>query len=388
MSQTMRTRNSAPDRRRTRRLARWRTAIPALALALVLSLGPTSAFPVHAVDEESTPEPTATSAAAEEPTATDVPPEPTATETPVPPTATETPEPPTSTPVPPTATEQPAQPTATERPPDPTATDTPKPTSTPSPTATPSEGPVELSFSDDDIGVVSGESARYKLTVQNGSVPQTIDLATSSSNDWSIRLTASDGSTALRDTDGDGRLDVGRVAAGESQLVVIYVDVPQDALADVRDTLTVRVPGGEGHRATTVVQGIVVMKIGGHGASFGTVNMLGLTDAEVPGLSSTADSSGATYVKSKAVRIMIKSNTDWTLSCGIIGSTDLVTNSGLAWRAAGSSTWNPFETGGTDQVCARGSAGTTVIEIDLRLRVDLTDTAERLTGTLQFSWDH
>ena len=379
----MQTRRAAPHR--INRRQRWQPSVAALLLALSLALGmllPDLADSRTVRADEVEPTATETIAAAQDdPTAA-----PTETATPEP-TATETPAPePTATDVLPTPT--PVQPTIT-------ATSTPEaPTATtqPSATATPTDGPVELEFVESDVRADPGAKARFELIVRNGDVPQTIDLATSSTNDWTIQVfrLETDGMTArLTDSDGDDRVDLGRVGAGQELRAVITVAVPEETLAGTEDTLTVRVPGRPGERATLTVNPVLLVDLSGS-ASFGTVNMLGTVDRSIPGLTSVPDSEGATYIRAKAVRIEVTSNAPWNLSCSLAGASTELTErgSGLAWRFSGTESWNQFARGEDGPICASGKAGTTVFELDLRMRVDLADTAETLRGTIHFSWDN
>ena len=376
----MRIRTSQQQCLRTEHSARWRTALSVLALILTLVIGPGLSTSVSAA-EEATPTDLIVSAgdptepATPEPTATDVL-EPTATASPEP-TATDTPEPTGTTAPEPSATETPT----------PSATSTPEPTAT----ATPTEGPVELEFAKPALSADPGATARFELIVRNGNVPQTIDFATSSAAGWTVELlTVDEGDQSLlADSDDDGRGDIGRVRASAEERIVVTVAVPADTLAGTEDTLTVRVPGQPGERATLTVNPILIVDLAGS-ASFGAVNMLGQLDPSIPGLTSSEDAEGATYVRFGAIRITVTTNADWSLSCSLTGASPDLTERGsrLSWRLSGSEVWTPFTLGDEGPVCASGTAGTTVIELDLRMRVDLGDTAEQLAGTIRLSWDN
>ncbi|MDQ2683692.1 MAG: hypothetical protein M3Y37_09215, partial [Chloroflexota bacterium] len=357
-----------------------------------LTFGPFGAAPTLAEDAEPTPVDTvvaaqeATETATSEPTATETAvPEPTATETDVPPIATATVEPSTAT-----ATTEP--PSATAIPETETATSTSEPTETATATATPTEGPVELEFEERIVAADPGADARVALIVRNRDVPQTINLATSSTSDWTVRLFLvddEDRETPLTDTDGDGRDDLGHVEAGIETRVLITASVPAGTLAGTKDTLTVRVPGQPGERATVTINPVLIVDLAGS-ASFDAVDILGTLDSSIPGLSSAPDDTGATYVRSGAITITVTSNSPWTLSCSLAGASPDLTERGsrLSWRISGDESWTPFTLGESGPVCASGDAGTTTVVLDLRMRVDLRDTAEQLTGTIRFSWDN
>lgn len=377
----------------------WRSKASPLLLALSLSLGTLSAIAVKADDAT----PIAEMAAEASATPTDITtPQTTATSTPTTePTTTNTPAPvPTAT-----GTVTPES-TATNTPVFATSTATPESTatSTPTTTPTPTAGPVTLTFEEREVAVDPGADARFVLTVENGDVAQTIDLATSSTNDWTIALyqpvetvpdevAATVGGVAalpmtdlepLTDSDDDGRLDIGRLEPGEQCIIVITLTAPSDTLAGVEDTLTVRVPGQPGVRAVAIVNSVISVELEGS-AAFGSIDMLGTIDPSIPGLSSATDKTGATYVKPGAVLITVTSNAAWTLLCSQEGGPEL---SNLSWRIAGTDGWNRFATSEPGDICATGPTGTTVISLDLSMRVDAGDPAASLAGTIRFSWDN
>jgi hypothetical protein len=353
----------------------------------MLALGSLAALPVRA--DEAIPPLDASGSALDEPGTPPVEPTATSSATP-PPAATDTPAP-TGTPEPPaTATS-----TATSAP---TATNSPAPTAT----ATPASGPVELTFAEDRVAVDPGSEARFTLTIENGNVPQTVDLATSSTNDWTIEIVRPTGEQSLTitraalaagdvqlltDTDGDKRTDVGYLKAGERITVIVVSAAPKGAPAGLEDTLTVRVPGQAGVRAKAFVNPTVSITIAGD-AAFGNVDMLGTVDPSISGLTSTTDQTGATYVKTGAATVTVASNTPWSLRCALL---DWQGPNGLSWRISGTDTWNTFATSEPGPICASGTANMespTVITIDLRLRVNAGDPAQPLAGTIRFSWDN
>jgi hypothetical protein len=91
--------------------------------------------------------------------------------------------------------------------------------------------------------------------------------------------------------------------------------------------------------------------------------MLGSLDPAIPGLQSSVDEHGATYIKPGALTITIQSDNAWTLNCAITG------NQTLHWRLGGTDTWLAFGSPDQPVACASGPAGTTVVTIDLSLQV-------------------
>ena len=388
LNATQRTDNPAPRSRPIR----WRSSLPALLLALMLAVGSLAALPARA--DEATPVPDVTGSELDdsgtptpEPTATStVTPEPTVTETATTePTATNTPE---------------LAPTATS-----TAAPEPTATSVPIATGTPTTGRVELTFAEERVAVDPGSAARFTLTIENGDVPQTVDLAASSANDWTIAIVrpaedaaaqsltvastslAAGAETPVTDTDGDKRTDVGYLRAGERITVIVVSAAPKGAPAGLEDTLTVRVPGQAGVRARAFVNPVVTVTIAGD-AAFGTVDMLGTVDPSIPGLTSSTDQTGSTYIKTGAASVTVTSDAPWTLRCSLL---DWQGPAVLAWRISGTETWNTFATTEAGQICASGPATSgepVTVTFDLMLRVNAGDPAQSLAGTIRFSWDN
>ena len=340
---------------------------------------------------------------AEDPTATDVPPPSTSTEIPatatdIPPTTTQVP--PTNTDIPSTATDVP--PTATNIPP--TATDIP-PTATavpPSATATvaiptatvPATGGLHLAFADLDVTANPGDTVTRSLTISNGAVAQAIVLEIHSQHDWPLTVTNSLTNTTLASPQHDGIYPLGNFAPDEAALITIALHIPADA-APGADSLTVSVPHRPEIASVQVITTIasptpvpaVSVEIAGTGASFGAINILGTIDPTIPNLTSTTDSTGAAYIKHGAIRVTVTSTTAWTLRCSLTGSDGLVGDNGLTWRANPDAGWLAFGSESQPIVCATGQPGTTVVVIDLRLRVDLGEPSVPLIGTIQISWD-
>ncbi len=72
-----------------------------------------------------------------------------------------------------------------------------------------------------------GESTTATLYVRNdGGLPDTIDIETTSLNDWNLSLFGADGVTPLGDTDGDNIPDVGQVVGLEEVTIVVRLDAP------------------------------------------------------------------------------------------------------------------------------------------------------------------
>ena len=82
----------------------------------------------------------------------------------------------------------------------------------------------------------------YTLDVTNGatSATDTFDVSVQSGDlGWPVSLFASDGTSPLTDTDGDGVEDTGPVATGESTSVIVKITVPGSAVAADRETSAV-----------------------------------------------------------------------------------------------------------------------------------------------------
>ncbi len=84
--------------------------------------------------------------------------------------------------------------------------------------------------------VSAGDSMVAEMDVVNeGGLPDTIDIEASSESGWSVSLFEADGSTPLADTDGDLIPDVGSVGGLESVTIVVSLEVPADAAAGTFD---------------------------------------------------------------------------------------------------------------------------------------------------------
>lgn len=85
-----------------------------------------------------------------------------------------------------------------------------------------------------------GESMTATMDVVNeGGLPDTIDIEAESANGWEVSIFAADGSTRLLDTDGDDVPDVGELAGLDSAVIVIELAVPEDAQTGSFDRTTV-----------------------------------------------------------------------------------------------------------------------------------------------------
>ena len=102
-------------------------------------------------------------------------------------------------------------------------------------------------------------------------------------------------------------------------------------------------------------------------------------DPAIPGLTSTADASGASYILSGAVTVTVTAGAAWSGGCRAsenAGTAAAVTITGgrLEWRLAGTAAWTPFTTAGLDHACfPRPEVGTRTYVYDLRLRVEATE---------------
>jgi hypothetical protein len=121
------------------------------------------------------------------------------------------------------------------------------------------------------------------------------------------------------------------------------------------------------------------LTITGPGGQFGSVDMLGSLDPAIPGLQSSVDERGATYIKPGALTITIQSDNAWTLNCAITG------NQTLHWRLGGTDTWLAFGSPDQPVACASGPAGTTVVTIDLSLQVAAGVDRGQFASTISFA---
>jgi hypothetical protein len=75
-----------------------------------------------------------------------------------------------------------------------------------------------------------GTTVTYVHSVRNSSAEaQTLNVSTFSAFAWEVRLFRNDGTTPLTDTNGDGRLDVGRLQASAEVAIVVAVTIPSTA---------------------------------------------------------------------------------------------------------------------------------------------------------------
>jgi hypothetical protein len=119
------------------------------------------------------------------------------------------------------------------------------------------------------------------------------------------------------------------------------------------------------------------------GADFGSVTPDGTINGGARGLTSSLVGDGADYVIPGAVTLKIKSDGDWTITCSIIdlGSWGGGSIGSLSWRVSGEEAWQPIPAGG---VILSGSAGTTTIELDLRLHVSWTDAPGAVNAVMTY----
>lgn len=340
--------------------------------------------------------------------------DPTATDTPAP---TDTPQsPPTETPIPPTDTPTPMPPTST-------ATDAPVPTNTPvppDPTATPppAAGPVALDIVSDVASTAAGQPATYRVTISNGTTAQAITLTILSEHDWPVALSNGlTNQTIPPDPDDPHRFDLGAFVPDQAGLVLIQITPPDGIASGTTDFLIITATSASNprplHAWTTVLDSTDLppaatgtadsagtatpsptasattttssLSIGGSGGSFGSVSALGRVDPTLTGITSETDAEGATYIRQSAVVLTIQADAPWTVSCALAGWDEHAGQSPLMWRVSGSDTWHTFVADGPEAICARGSAGTTVVSLDLALRVAISDPPTKLTGTIHIS---
>lgn len=394
---TSRRRSGSPRAHRPRWIAR------VVLLALVIGLLPIAGITTAQADESET-SPTTIPADEPEATATDIP-APTATATSEPPTTTATPVPPT-------------------------ATSTPAPTSTTAPTATaaPNSGPVTLAFTPNDYTVAAGNDLVRLLTISNGNRAQSLDLTLNSSAAWVITVTDESSGSQLASGQKRVSFSLPVLQPGETRTLVIRLSVPASAEPGEIDYLSARPVGQDGVVVSTTVatnpsdepvdpetpvdpdhptpadnpdtptpqpvttatsvpgddpdqaEPARTLTIGGHGGSFGTMSILGVVDSTIPGLTSSADASGATYIKTGAVIVTIESDTPWVLFCTARGDAPQLT-----WRITGGETWSRFGSSAKPVVCARGEAGTTEMTFDLSLRIAIGGETGNLESTIAFT---
>lgn len=323
------------------------------------------------------------------PTAVPVPP----TVVPVPPTATfvpptETQVPPTDAPVPPTDPAGPPRSTAVA----PGSTATPAPgvparnltvtpgptgsavsaqtgTSTPartkSATATPRRTAIATATRPPLVAIAPteaqqsagpGETVTYRHAVSNGTTgTATINVGTKSSEGWTVRVYAADGSTPLKDTNDDGVPDVGAVAPSGSSDIVVEVELPDLALGGALDvtTITASIPGyakTASARDRTTVDGTLILMIdtttglatgGGADPVGAVVGATGLTsDPAIGGNAVGANAMGV-------VTVAVTSTGPWTGACSarVAPGTGDGSQAPLTWRVRGSDErWTPFAT--------------------------------------------
>jgi hypothetical protein len=274
-----------------------------------------------------------------------------------------------------------------------------QPDATASPTTAPTPPPIEPATETPEAGSVDltllrerrrgdpGGTVDFDATVHNGDVGQVVNLTADPDADWSAKLLSTSGDP-LSDSDGDGAPDTGYLEPGHRREIVLQVDVPDDALADSHGSVilaTLSVGSGSvpaSVSATVYVRDSTSVEVSGNGASFGVVGPDGRIDPAVDGVTSNADQLGATYTKNGAIDLTVTSNGDWSISCGVAG----IANGGalgaarFEWRAGDDGVWTEFRPEGQSAICAQGGAGTTVIEIDLRMRVLWSDLPGDLGG--------
>jgi|Deesub1362B_J571_1020462.scaffolds.fasta_scaffold02516_2 uncharacterized membrane protein len=128
-------------------------------------------------------------------------------------------------------------------------------------------------------GGVKGSTVSYLHTVENlGNAYDTIEISTSGTrSDWSVELFYADG-TPLSDTDGDGSVDVGSVAPGESVDIIVNITIPSSANEGDEDVTTVTATSSLDESVsssatdTTRVGSIVIIPDNSAKAVPGTVN--------------------------------------------------------------------------------------------------------------------
>jgi hypothetical protein len=125
------------------------------------------------------------------------------------------------------------------------------------------------------------------------------------------------------------------------------------------------------------------LSVRSNGADFGSVTPDGTINGGARGLTSSLVGDGADYVIPGAVTLKIKSDSDWTITCSIVdlGSWGGGSVGSLSWRVSGDVAWQPIPAGG---VILSGSAGTTTIELDLRLHVSWTDAPGAVNAVMTY----
>jgi hypothetical protein len=85
-----------------------------------------------------------------------------------------------------------------------------------------------------------GTTVTYVHTVRNSSTEaQTLNVSTFAAFAWEVRLFRDDGTTPLTDTNGDGRLDVGRLQASAEVAIVVAVTIPSAARVGSHNVVSV-----------------------------------------------------------------------------------------------------------------------------------------------------
>lgn len=102
----------------------------------------------------------------------------------------------------------------------------------------------------------AGEMAAFQIPIRNtGELgADTYDLTTSSA--WPVSLYAADGTTPLTDSDGDGHLDTGPVAQGNTCNIIVKVQTPVIAAVGANNsaTITARSSRNTGKKQTITLQ--------------------------------------------------------------------------------------------------------------------------------------
>ncbi|UCG68446.1 MAG: S8 family serine peptidase, partial [Thermoplasmata archaeon] len=102
-------------------------------------------------------------------------------------------------------------------------------------------GDLKVEVDDEEKEAENGDMVHYSITLTNmQNHPDTIDIATTSENGWSLNLFTSDGITMLSVTDSDGKPDTDLMDPITGSVdVIVAVSVPEDAIAFTDDDVTV-----------------------------------------------------------------------------------------------------------------------------------------------------
>ena len=257
----------------------------------------------------------------------------------------------------------------------------------------------------------------------------------SSSQNWPVIVRDAATNTQVSDPDGDDVYDLGSFQPGQTRSLIVTLGIPAGTGGGTTDILTLAVPADHlvdpvtvrttatgsdqiatdtptdatqipGATETPTADGSTTatpeasasatgtasptatsatsLSISGS-ADFGNVDILGHVDPSVSGVTSTTDDQGATYIRSRAIRITVTSDTTWSVSCSLTGASSALTGDGLTWSVHKSGEWHTFADDGEGAICASGGPGSTTVVLDLSLRVNFGDPPDPLSGTIHIS---